>query len=133
MAAQRTAAVELTETGDELLARYTLTALLPTSTGTSLLALAVSSDDGETARQLGAKWVDGQVLVFVFDVGAGQTEVEVAPKVEENMVTVSFPSDAISDLGDSWQWRATTNVDGADVDRCPDGGGDLLGTQSFPS
>lgn len=47
--------VELTETGDELVARYTLTAPLATSTGSALLALAVNSDDGETARQLGAK------------------------------------------------------------------------------
>jgi hypothetical protein len=124
--------VELTETGDALVARYTLTAPLAASSGSALLALAVSSDDGETARQLGAKWVDGQALVFVFDIGAGQTEVEAAPTIEGNTVTVSFPTDAISDLGDSWQWRVTSNINGADVDRCPDGGGDPLGTQSFP-
>lgn len=125
-------AVELTESGDELVARYTLTAPLATATGTALLALAVSSDDGEMARQLGAKWIDGQVAVFVFDMGAGQTDVEASPAVEGNTVTVSFPSAAVSDLGDSWQWRVTTNIDGADVDRCPEGNGDPLSTQSFP-
>jgi hypothetical protein len=71
-------------------------------------------------------------LVFVFDMGAGRTDVEAAPTVEGSTITVSFPSNAVSDLGVSWQWRVTSNIDGADADRCPDGGGDPLGTQSLP-
>jgi hypothetical protein len=52
-------AVELTEGGEGLRATFTLAAPLHTSTGTAPLSLLVSSQDGNTARQLGAKWIDG--------------------------------------------------------------------------
>ena len=129
-------AVELAEGGEGLRATFTLAAPLDTSTGTALLPLAVSSQDGETARQLGAKWIDGQAQVFVFDSGTAQNEyVDLPPVVDASIVNVTFPRSAIEGLGDTWRWGATTSVDGTDVDGCPEPGDDVLNParQTFPS
>lgn len=128
-------AVELTEGGEGLRVTFTLAAPLDTSTGTALLSLSVSSQDGETARQLGAKWTDGQAQAFVFDSGTAQNEyVDAPPVVNGSTVNVTFPRSAIEGLGDTWHWGATTNVDGTDVDHCPEPGDDVLNPvrQTFP-
>ncbi|MCW2683429.1 MAG: hypothetical protein JWP33_1342 [Blastococcus sp.] len=127
--------VELAGSGDGLTATFTMTAPMPGS-GPVLLSLAVSSGDGETARQLGARWVDGQATeVYVFDVGEAQNEdVNTEPSVDGGTVRVTFPSDAVSDLGATWRWRSTTSVGGVDVDACPEASGDMMNvaTQPFP-
>jgi hypothetical protein len=128
-------AVELVESGEGLRATFTLAGPLDTSRGTALLSVMVASEDGETARQLGAKWIDGVVEVFVFDVGTVQNEdVDVPPVVDGSSVHVTFPRSAIEGLGGTWRWGATTNVDGTDVDDCPEPGGDSLNParQTFP-
>jgi hypothetical protein len=128
-------AVKLVEGGEGLRATFTLAAPLDTSTGTALLSLMVSSQDGETARQLGAKWIDGQAQVFVFDSGTAQNEyVDVPPVVDGNTIHVTFPRSAIVGLGGTWRWGATTSVDGTDVDDCPEPGDDVLNPprQTFP-
>jgi hypothetical protein len=127
--------VELVEGGEGLRATFTLAAPLNTSTGTALLSLMVSSQDGETARQLGAKWIDGQAEVFVFDSGTAQNEyVDVPPVVDGSTVNVTFPRSAIEGLGDTWRWGATASVTGTDVDDCPEPGDDVLNParQTFP-
>jgi hypothetical protein len=119
--------VELVEGGEGLRATFTLAAPLNTTTGTALLSLMVSSQDGGTARQLGAKWIDGESVVFVFDSGTAQNEyVKVPPIVDGGTVNVTFPRSAIEGLGDNWGWAATTSVDGADVDHCPEPTDDVL-------
>jgi hypothetical protein len=38
------------------------------------------------------------------------------------VLTTDFPYDAMAELGKTWKWSATTNVQGDDVDDCPDEG-----------
>lgn len=128
--------VNLVEDSAGLRAIFSLSAPLNTSTGTAQLSLLVSSQDGSTARQLGAKWTDGMVQVFVFDSGSAQNEyLDVPPTVGGSTVTLVFPRRAFEDLGPTWRWGATTSVDGTDVDDCPEPGGDVLNPrqQTFPS
>jgi|SRR4051812_15938561 hypothetical protein len=128
-------AVEVTETGDGLEAAFTLAAPLDTTTGTQVLSLLVSSRDGKTAKQFGAKWIDGTPLVFVFDFGSGgQQIVQAEPRVDGATIDLAFPSGALDGLGDTWNWRADTNVAGSDVDACPDAGADPADPQqqTFP-
>jgi hypothetical protein len=118
-------AVELAEGGEGLRATFTLAAPLDTASGTQLLALLVSSKDGKTAKQLGAKWVDGVPLVVVFDFGAGSQDlVDIEPQVDGGTVDVPFPRSALKGLGGTWDWRAVSNVGGQDVDACPEPGED---------
>jgi hypothetical protein len=125
--------VELVEGGEGLRASFTLAAPLNTSTGTALLSLMASSQDGETGRQLGAKWIDGQPEVFVFDSGTAQNEyVDVPPVVDGSTVNVTFPRSAIEGLGDTWRWGATSSVDGTDVDDCPEPGDGVLNPERQP-
>ena len=127
--------VELAEDGASLRAAFTLAAPLNTSTGTAQLSLLVSSQDGNTAKQLGAKWIGGTVRVFVFDSGTAHNEyVDLPPTVRRSTVTMVFPSSATEDLGPTWRWGATTSVDGTDVDTCPEPGDDVLNPhqQTFP-
>lgn len=127
--------VKLVEESDGLQATFALAKTLNTSTGTAQLSLQVSSQDGETARQLGARWVDGQVKVFVFDSGTARNEyVDTAPILTGATVAVTFPRTAIDGLGDTWRWTATTSTDGTDADVCPEPGDDVLNPerQTFP-
>jgi hypothetical protein len=47
---------------------------------------------------------------------------------------VTFPRSALEDLGDTWNWQAASNVDGTDVDACPEPGEDTMDPQqqTFP-
>jgi hypothetical protein len=66
-----------------------------------VLSPLVISKDGKTAKQLGATWVEGE------------------PRVDGGRVDVVFPRSVLEGLGDTWNWRAATNVGGQDVDACP--------------
>jgi len=125
--------VELAEDGGDLRSTWTLAAPPNTSAGTLLLSLTAWSEDGEAGRQLGIKWTDGQPGVFSFDLVETQNQdLDVEPTVEGATVSATFPGDAVEGLGETWGWTATTNVDGADVDDCPEPGEDPINPQRQP-
>jgi hypothetical protein len=127
--------VALRHNGDQLMVRFELTARPPT-TGTVHWAILASSPSGDRALQLGVKFQDEkQTAHYVFD--AGSAEQQNLPGVASlvgTTLTTEFPYDAVAELGDTWKWSATTNVQGDDVDDCPDEGDDALNprTVSFP-
>lgn len=125
--------VELLEGGEGLRATFGLAAPLDTASGSAQLSVMASSQDGNTARQLGVKWVDGESNVFVFDIGSAKNEyVQVPPVVAGSSVQVTFPRSAITGLGSTWKWHAAASSEGTDVDACPDAGGDALNPQEQP-
>lgn len=128
--------VALSQTGDSLSARFVMAAVPPRS-GTVLWAIAASSEDGDKARQLGVKFLDGQqVAHFVFDSGSAQQEnLSGRVSLQGATLTAEFPLSAVEDLGEPWNWQATVNVEGDDVDTCPEPGDDVLNPRKlkFPS
>jgi len=108
----------------------------PSTTGTTLLAIAASSLSGDQSRQLGVKYIDGAANVFVFDMtSATQDNVDATPQVSAESVSITFPAESVAPLGSSFKWRAVSNVDGTDTDSCPDEGDDVLNpvTARFPA
>jgi hypothetical protein len=90
------------------------------ATGTVLWSLSAADRGGSNAVQLGYKTLDGnQIAYFTFS-GAKQQNLSGAPDVSvPGQVTAVLPSAAVAALGSEWHWRAVVNVDGEDVDRCP--------------
>lgn len=127
--------VALRHDGDQLVARFQLTSRPPGS-GTVHWAILVSSPSGDRALQLGVKFLDGkQIAQYVFDAGSAKQEnVPGDVSLAGTVLTAAFPYDAVAELGATWKWSATTNVQGDDVDDCPDEGDDALNprTVSFP-
>jgi hypothetical protein len=115
----------LAHTDDQLVVTFTTTAAAPTA-GTALWSLMVASAAGDKSGQLGVKFLDGgQIAHFVFDFGtAQQTNLQRPVAVTAKTITASFPYTALDALGVDWTWRAVTNVDGNDVDSCPQEGND---------
>jgi hypothetical protein len=73
---------------------------------------------------------------YVFDVGkAQQQNLKGGPVVDNKTVIVTFPWDAVSDLGAVWNWDAGTAVEGDDADECPELGPDWRNPkmEQFPS
>lgn len=128
--------VALEREGDDLVASFQTTKPIP-STGTALLSVHAWSEDGNTGYQLGAKFDGGQQIAhFVFDqVEASQINLETGVKANGNATTATFPMSEIESLGDSFKWSATYNVNGDDVDTCPEPGKDTLNPkqETFPS
>lgn len=124
---QDLARVVLKQVDDDLQVTWRLRTSVP-QTGVAGWYVSVASADGETARQLGVKVEDSEVIAhFVFDFGDSQQEdVSTDPVIAARTVTATFPWDAVSDLGDGWQWSATSTLDGTDTDACPDAGTDTL-------
>jgi hypothetical protein len=89
-----------------------------------LWSVTAWSRSGDRAFQLGVKYLDGeQIAYFVFDVGGAQQQnLPGTPSLDGPVLTALFPYDAIEDLGQRWRWSAGTNVEGDDVDDCPDEG-----------
>jgi hypothetical protein len=89
------------------------------------------------SAQLGVKFLGGkQIAHFTFDFGSAQQQnVTGAVSLAGTMLAAEFPYDAVAGLGETWKWSATTNVQGDDVDNCPDEGPDSLNprTVSFRS
>jgi hypothetical protein len=115
--------------------RFQLTARPPTA-ATVHWAILASSPSGNRALQLGVRFQDGrQTDLYVFDAGsADQQNLPGAASLDGAVLMVAFPYDAVAELGKTWKWSATTNVEGNDVDDCPDEGDDPLNprTVSFP-
>jgi hypothetical protein len=128
--------VVLREDGDRLEVMFELTSQ-PPSAGTVHWAILASSPSGDRALQLGVRFQDGkQIAHYVFDVGsADQKNLPGAASLAGAVLTTAFPYAAVAELGRTWKWSATTNVQGDDVDDCPDEGDDALNprTVSFPS
>jgi hypothetical protein len=128
--------VVLEHQGDALKVTFKLADSFP-ETGTFTVLLSVTNTDGSASRQLGAKWLDGELIAyFVFDSAeAQQQNLDGQPVVDGKVVTALFPWDAVSDLGAVWNWSATTTVEGEDADYCPEPGAELLNPKKarFPS
>ena len=126
--------VDLIEVRDGLHVTFHLTGPPVSSTGTVLLSITAWSGDGDIGRQLGMKWVNLDFSAFVFDLTeARQENVPTQPVIDGNTVTVTFPPAATDELGTPWQWTATTNTNGTDVDECPDPDDDQThGRLAFP-
>jgi hypothetical protein len=128
--------VALSHVDDRLVIRFELTARPPTA-GTALWVINAASPSGGRALQLGVKFLDGkQIAHFTFDFGSAQQQnLTGAVSLAGTVLTAEFPYDAVAGLGETWKWSATTNVQGDDVDDCPDEGVDSLNprTESFPT
>jgi len=108
--------VRMQTDADGLTVLVTLADDAPTN-GTFAVFLNVASEDGETARQLGMKWVDDEAIPpFSFDLEtAQQTNYDdAATRIDGNEVAALFPLEAIEGLGTSWRWQAVTSVEGND-------------------
>ncbi|MFC9767623.1 hypothetical protein [Rhodococcus jostii] len=90
------------------------------ATGTVLWSLSAANRGGSNAVQLGYKTLDGNQIAYFTFAGAKQQNLSGAPDVSvPGQVTAVLPSAAVAALGGEWHWRAVVNVDGEDVDRCP--------------
>lgn len=106
--------------GDSVTITVHLSGAIP-QTDTAMVGVNVASADGNTFRQLAAKWIDGDTNLFVFDMSTSKQE-NLNPSgasVAGNILTLAFPISAVSDLGDGWKWGAFTTRSGNDVDACP--------------
>jgi hypothetical protein len=81
---------------------------------------AGSAGDG-LGYQLGVKFLDGQPIAhFVFDhVHARQSNLAGDVTVEGATLTATFPAEEVPRLGASFDWSATLNIEGEDVDSLP--------------
>ena len=90
------------------------------ATGTVLWSLSAADRGGSNAVQLGYKTLDGNQIAYFTFAGAKQQNLSGAPDVSvPGQVAAVLPSAAVAALGSEWHWKATVNVDGEDVDRCP--------------
>ncbi|MFD9668527.1 hypothetical protein ACFWAY_44310 [Rhodococcus sp. NPDC059968] len=90
------------------------------ATGTVLWSLSAADRGGSNAVQLGYKTLDGNQIAYFTFAGAKQQNLSGAPDVSvPGQVAAVLPSAAVAALGSEWHWRATVNVDGEDVERCP--------------
>lgn len=127
--------VQLEESDYALVVTYSLTLAEMPSAGTWLLSTSVWGEDGETGYQLGVKYVDGvpsETFVFDFNEFTQKNLDSGAATVDGGTVVASFPLDDLSGLGEEFTWSAIANVDGADVDRCPEAGDDAINPESLP-
>lgn len=85
--------------------------------------LNLASTDGEISRQLGMKWIDGEVSgPFSFDSATVQQtnyDDESPISVDGREIATTFPLEAIDGLGDRWEWQAVTSLEGDDQDFAP--------------
>ena len=90
------------------------------ATGTVLWSLSAADRGGSNAVQLGYKTLDGNQIAYFTFAGAKQQNLSGAPDVSvPGQVAAVLPSAAVAALGSEWHWKATVNVDGEDVARCP--------------
>lgn len=94
----------------------------PPATGTVLWSLLATSPAGSTV-QLGYKTLDGQkagYFYFPFAEGAQHNIDGFADTDTPGEIGMILPQAGLDALGPVWWWSATVNVDGQDVDSCPD-------------
>lgn len=104
------AQVTMTYTGD-----------VPT-TGTVLWSLLATNPDGASV-QLGYKTLDGQKIgyfYFPFAEGTQHNMDGFADTDTPGEIGMVLPQAGLDALGPVWWWSATVNVDGKDIDFCPD-------------
>jgi hypothetical protein len=111
--------VELKSASGATQASFAWTGTVPT-TDSVLWTVTVSSRDGETARQLGYKIVDGALSShFMFDFGTSeQIDSDAGAALGDQSLTAGFPAASVDDLGEDWTWKAALSVAGSDVDLC---------------
>ncbi|NMO05009.1 hypothetical protein HH308_27690 [Gordonia sp. TBRC 11910] len=100
---------------------WKLSASLPT-TGSSLVTLLATSEDGAVTRQLGYKTVDGEFSAYyVYDMNAAQQRAlgGLPDTLTPGRISAVLPAADIDELGDNWHWSAALTLDGKDVDTCP--------------
>jgi hypothetical protein len=119
--------VTLKRDGDKLAVTFKTAQPTPSS-GTALYAVDAWSGDGNTGYQLGVKYLGGkQIAHFVFNHGkATQANLTGDVNTKGNTTTATFPLSELDSLGESFKWSATYNIDGDDVDTCPEPGNDTL-------
>lgn len=94
----------------------------PPATGTVLWSLLATNPAGSTV-QLGYKTLDGQkagYFYFPFAEGAQHNMDGFADTDTPGEIGMILPQAGLDALGPVWWWSATVNVDGQDVDSCPD-------------
>lgn len=99
----------------------TYTGAVPT-TGTVLWSLLATNPDGASV-QLGYKTLDGQKIgyfYFPFAEGAQHNMDGFADTDTAGEIGMVLPQAGLAALGPVWWWSATVNVDGNDMDFCPD-------------
>lgn len=114
--------VRLLSDGSLMFVVFTTVADVPT-TGTVLYSVTAWSPDGKTGYQIGAKFQNGREIAnFVFNLTTSKQEnITNGAVAADKTVSTRYPLAKLSGLGDTFGWSGTVTVDGADVDRCPDG------------
>ena len=91
-------------------------------TGTVLWSLLATNPDGASV-QLGYKTLDGQKIgyfYFPFTEGTQHNMDGFADTDTPGEIGMVLPQAGLDALGPVWWWSATVNVDGKDIDFCPD-------------
>lgn len=114
--------VRLLSDGSLMFMTFTTAANVP-ATGTVLYSVTAWSADGKTGYQLGAKFQNGKEIAnFVYNLTTNKQEnITNGAVAADKTVSTRYPLAKLSGLGDTFGWSGTVTVDGADVDRCPDG------------
>ncbi len=80
-----------------------------------------ASGESESSLQLGYKVIGEERFVFVFDFADSRQE-NLDPElagVSGRTVTIAYPEDAVSELGEEFDYYAVSRLGGQDVDQCP--------------
>lgn len=106
--------------GNAVRVTWTYSGQLP-ATGTVLFSLIAANESGSVVKQLGYKTLDGeQIAYFVAGMPGKQVNLSGFPDTgTPGEVSAVMPSDAVDSLGDNWHWSSAINIDGKDVDVCP--------------
>jgi hypothetical protein len=114
--------VRLLSDGSLMFVVFTTVADVP-KTGTVLYSATAWSADGKTGYQIGSKFQNGKEIAnFVFNlVTSKQENITNGAVAADKTVSTRYPLAKLAGLGDTFGWSGTVTVDGADVDRCPDG------------
>lgn len=109
--------VSLNKGNGSFLIRYDLDAPIP-RTDTFLVGVHAASQDGNTSRQFGVKFLDGQPLgIFVFDHNAAKQDNfdYVQALDDERIIITPYESTPFDELGPNPVLRGYVNYAGDDV------------------
>jgi hypothetical protein len=123
--------VTLLSDGDLLFITYEAPKDLP-STGTVLYSVTAWNSDGDTGYQIGTKFqgdVEIANYIFSFD-SSSQKNLDNGTVAVDGEVNARYPLQDLQGLGEEFTWSAAITVDGTDVDRCPNGEGKTVHTNS---
>lgn len=106
--------------GNAVRVTWTYSGDLPAA-GTVLFSLTGANQAGTVVKQLGYKTLDGQqIAYFVFDSSSKQLNLAGFPDTSvPGEISAVMPSAAVDALGQNWHWSSSLNVNGHDVDICP--------------